>query len=161
MRENPVTGMWKRVLQLLARMAPGAETIRPTLNRWRGVKIAKGVWIGYDSIIETSHPEMVTIKENAIIGIRTTILAHFRELEGVTIEEEVFLGPGCIIMPGVTIGRGSMVTAGSVVTSSVPAMTVVQGNPAKPIAHCGVPMGRKVSVRQFFMKSRPIRKDTP
>ena len=41
------------------------------------------------------------------------------------------------MLPNVVIGRGSVVAAGSVVTTSVPPMTLVQGNPAKPVAQVG------------------------
>src|SRR5580700_5599969 len=94
-----------RVLQNFARNAPGATSLRVLLHRWRGVKMGVDVWIGYDVIIETSHPEFVTIKDGASIGIRAVIIAHFRELHGVTIEEDASIGPGVIVMPNVTIGR--------------------------------------------------------
>ena len=109
-----------RILQNLARSAPGATSLRVLLHRWRGVKLGTDIWIGYDAIIETSRPEYVTIKDRATIGIRAVIIAHFRELRGVTIEEDASIGPGAIIMPNVTIGKASVVTAGSVVTTSVP-----------------------------------------
>lgn len=48
----------------------------------------------------------------------------------VCIEDDVWLGASSIVMPGVTIGRGSVVAAGAVVTKDVPEMTVVGGNPA-------------------------------
>ena len=71
-------------------------------------------------------------------GIRSIIIAHFRGWERpVVIEEGAFLGPGVIVLPNVVIGRGSVVAAGSVVTTSVPPMTLVQGNPAKPVAQVG------------------------
>ena len=105
--EGLLRGAWNRLLQLLARNSPGATSLRVSLNRWRGVKLGKGVWIGYDAIIETSYPHLVTIGEGASIGIRATIIAHFREVQGVTIEPGAFIGPGAIIMPGVTIGRGN------------------------------------------------------
>lgn len=51
----------------------------------------------------------------------------------VIIGNNVWIGAHCIILPGVTIGDGAVVGAGSVVTKSVPTKTVVAGNPAKPI----------------------------
>ena len=83
MTERLLPGLKNRVLQVFARIAPGATTLRVRLNRWRGVKIGKNVWIGYDAIIETSCPELVTIRDRAAIGIRVTIIAHNREQRGV------------------------------------------------------------------------------
>jgi len=51
----------------------------------------------------------------------------------VTIGDGVFLGVGCSILPGVTIGERAYVGAGAVVTKDVPARTVVAGNPARVI----------------------------
>jgi acetyltransferase-like isoleucine patch superfamily enzyme len=141
---------------MLARFAPGATSVRVRLNRWRGVNIGKGVWIGYDAIIETSYPHLVTIRDRAAVGIRVTIIAHNREQRGVIIEEDASIGVGAIILPGVTIGRGAIVTAGSVVTKSVPPKTMVQGNPARAIATVEVPLGLDVSVKEFAKGLRPI-----
>src|SRR5687768_11947223 len=104
--------MLKRILQELARVAPGARTLRVKLHRARGVNIGKDVWIGYDSILETAHPELITIEDGASIGIRVTIVAHFRETTGVKIERDAFIGPGVIILPNVVVGHGAVVTAG-------------------------------------------------
>ena len=49
----------------------------------------------------------------------------------VIIEDWVYIGTGSQILPGVTIGEGSLVAAGSIVTKSVPPGMVVGGNPAK------------------------------
>src|SRR5947207_15054852 len=124
MKEPRIKGILNRVLQILARISPGATTWRVWLNRWRGVNIGEGVWIGYDAIIETSHPHLVTIRDRAAVGIRVTIIAHNREQRGVIIEEDAAIGVGAIILPGVMIGRGAIVTAGSVVTKSVPSRTM-------------------------------------
>ena len=158
MSEPLLTGLKNRILQFLARNAPGATTMRVWLNRWRGVNIGKDVWIGYDTIIETSCPHLVTIRDRAAIGIRVTIIAHNREQLGVAIEEDVSLGAGVIVLPNVTIGRGAIVTAGSVVTKSVPPKTMVQGNPARPIAIVETPFRLGVSLKEFAKGLRPIRR---
>jgi acetyltransferase-like isoleucine patch superfamily enzyme len=157
MSERLLAGLKNRILQFLARNVPGATTMRVRLNRWRGVNIGKDVWIGYDAIIETSCPHLVTIRDRAAIGMRVTIIAHNREQRGVMIEEDVSLGAGVIVLPNVTIGRGAIVTAGSVVTKSVPPKTMVQGNPARPIATVEIPFGLNVSVKEFAKGLRPIR----
>ena len=51
----------------------------------------------------------------------------------VVIEDYVWIGTRALIMPGVHLGRGSVVAAGAVVTNDVPPMMVVGGVPAKPI----------------------------
>ncbi len=51
----------------------------------------------------------------------------------VIIEDDVFIGMNCLILKGVTIGRGSLVAAGSVVSRSVPPGVIVAGNPAQVI----------------------------
>lgn len=51
----------------------------------------------------------------------------------VTIEDDVWIGGGAILLPGVTIGKGSVVAAGSVVTKDVPAGVVAGGNPCRVI----------------------------
>ena len=52
---------------------------------------------------------------------------------GVIIENDVWDGTRAIILHGVTIGRGSVIGAGSVVTKSVPEFTIVAGAPARAI----------------------------
>lgn len=156
---NLFVALFIRMLQLLARVSPGAMTLRVWLNRWRGVRLGKRVWIGYDSIIETSYPDLVEIQDDVTISIRATIIAHFRESRGVIIEKGAFIGPGAIIMPNVKVGEGAVVTAGSVVTSSVAPMTMVQGNPAKPVARVGVALGLETSLKRFLENLRPIVRD--
>ncbi len=159
MNHEPLgAGMRKRILQEIARIAPGARTLRVKLHRARGVNIGEDVWIGYDSILETAHPEFITIEDRASIGIRVTIVAHFRETTGVKIEKDAFVGPGVIILPNVVIGHGAVVTAGSVVSRSIPPMTLAQGNPAVPVAKVGVPLAPDVTMKQFSRSLRPIRR---
>ena len=163
MRER---GIGKRLLQILALYAPGSQTTRVWLHRLRGVQIGRGVFIGTDAILETSRPDLVSIGDGAAIGIRTTLIAHFREAAdaaetgqkevSIRIEDDAFIGPGVIILPNVTIGYGAVVNAGSVVTRSVPPLTMVQGNPARPIARCGVPLGMNTPLKEFYKQLRPL-----
>ncbi len=155
-----------RPLQIAARYAPGATTLRVYLHRLRGVHVGRGAFIGTNAIIETSKPHLVYIGRGAAIGIRSTIIAHFRdnvprfEVDGrfysICIEEDAFIGPGAIILPNVRIGRGAVVTAGSVVTRSVKPMMMVQGNPAVEIASCGIPLSLTTPVREFYKRLKPV-----
>jgi acetyltransferase-like isoleucine patch superfamily enzyme len=164
-----LAGIRNRVLQVLALYAPGGDSTRVLLHRLRGVEIGEGSWIGFDTLIEPSYPHRVAIGKRVAIGIRVLILAHFahhgrnREVSGgsldehvsVRIEDDVFIGPGAVIMPNVTIGAGAVVTAGSVVTRSVAPLTMVQGNPAKPIARCGIPLGLDTPIKEFYRRLTP------
>lgn len=59
---------------------------------------------------------------------------HGRTVDApIVVEDDVWLGAGAIILPGVTVGRGAVVAAGAVVTADVAPMTIVGGVPARPI----------------------------
>jgi len=160
-------GSWKRFLQLIALFVPGQTTWRVRLHRWRGVHIGEFVHIGTAVMIETAFPEWVSIGNNVVIGMRATLIAHFegnpppleqlKDNISIRIEDEAFVGPCSLIMPNVTIGRGAVITAGSVVTRSVPPMTMVQGNPARPIAKCGIPLTFRTPLKEFLLQIKPIR----
>lgn len=162
MRNKALVGAFRRVLALIALYAPGSETFRIRLHRLRGVRIGSGCFIGTAVIVETAYPQLIDIGNRVDIGIRTTIVAH-QQGEGtdesrpsVRIEDEAFIGPGCIILPHVTIGQGAVVSAGSVVSTTVPPLTMVRGNPAEPVARCRVPLGRSTPLREFYRGLRPL-----
>jgi acetyltransferase-like isoleucine patch superfamily enzyme/acyl carrier protein len=166
--DSRLSGLKNRLLQCIALYIPGNKTSRVWLHRRRGVSIGRNVSIGLSALIETAYPRLVSIGDNVTIGVRVVIIAHFRDSTfqsrvldrpTVRLEDDVYLGPGVIVLPNVTIGRGSVVSAGSVVTGSVPPHTLVQGNPAKPVARCGVSLGGGVPYEQFLRQLTPI-KDT-
>ena len=49
----------------------------------------------------------------------------------IVVGDDVWIGGGAILLPGITIGEGVVIGAGSVVTKSVNPYTIVAGNPAK------------------------------
>ena len=145
----------------MARFAPGATSLRPFLHRLRGVKIYGTVFIGEEVYLENEHPECVEIHDEAQIGLRTIIVAHFRGSGRIIIESKVWTGPNCVIACSVgqtlTIGEGSVLAAGSVVTKDVKPFTFVGGVPAKPIAEVTVPMTLKTDYLPFKKGLRPIK----
>ncbi|PDY22210.1 acyltransferase [Bacillus nitratireducens] len=83
-------------------------------------------------------PEKITVGDNSIIGYNTTLLAHeylIREyrLGEVIIGNEVMIGANTTILPGVTIGDGAIVSAGTLVHKDVPGGAFVGGNPMRII----------------------------
>lgn len=83
----------------------------------------------------------ITIGDNCLIGpdVGLYTAGHQLEPEGRTdegyaapieIEDDVWIGGHCTILPGVTIGHGSVIAAGSVVICDIPPMTLAAGNPA-------------------------------
>ena len=64
---------------------------------------------------------------------RTGAPAPAEEVRPIEIADNVWIGRRAIVFPGVTIGQGSIVSAGAVVISDVPPNTVVAGNPARKI----------------------------
>lgn len=159
MTENLFRGLINRILQMLTMILPGGQTLRVSLHRARGVSIGSNVWISYNVVLETGYPHLITIDDSAFIGIGVIVIAHFKESRrGVRIGKRAFIGPGVIILPDVEIGEGAVVTAGSVVTSSVSPMTVVQGNPAVPVAKCGVPLWPDIPLKEFSRKLKPVSK---
>jgi acetyltransferase-like isoleucine patch superfamily enzyme len=164
-RDSLFRGLKNRLLQCVALYAPGYKSTRIWLHRMRGVSIGRNASIGLSVLIETAYPQLVSIGDNVTIGMRAIVIAHLRDSIGeararhrhtVRIEDDVYIGPGAIILPNVTIGRGAVVSAGSVVSKSVPPRTLARGNPAEPVAHCGVSLAGGVAYEHFVKHLRPL-----
>ena len=159
--EKFFVGVKNRLLQLFARIAP--DVWRVALHKHRGVCIGKDVSIGYDTILETSYPWLVQIGDHVNIGMRVMIIAHFRGMADITpgsfsvdIGDSAFIGPGVIVLPNVVIGEGAVIAAGSVVNANIPPYTLAMGNPAKPIARCGLSLSGSTRYSDFIKNLRPI-----
>ncbi len=155
-----------RLLNKLCFFSPGGSSLRPFLQRARGVMVGKDVWISQYVYFDELHPEGIEIGDNVTIGIRSSIITHFywgpRKTEGgykkVIIEDDVFIGPHCLIMPGVTIGKGSVVKGGTTVSRNVPPNTMWGSPDAGPIGTVGVPLTPHHSYDDFIRGLRPYRK---
>ncbi len=162
MRIPILTGLFNRFLHVLARFLPGATSVRPFLHKLRGVQINGKVFIGDDVYLENEHPDCVEINDEAIVGLRSTLIAHTRGAGKIVIERQAVLGAGCLIICAVgqrlVIGEGSVVGAGSVVTRSVPPRTLCSGPRAEVIAEVTVPLTMEADYNKFVAGLRTFKK---
>jgi acetyltransferase-like isoleucine patch superfamily enzyme len=103
-----------------------------------GMKVGPQVSVGLMAMFDVLRPEYISIGANTVIGYNVTILAHEflpREyrLGRVEIGRDVLIGANATVLPGVRIGDGAVVAAGSVVTRDVPPGATVAGVPARVI----------------------------
>lgn len=87
------------------------------------VTIGNRVAIGHQAVLVTTNHDMAVARKRCGAG----------KCAPIVIEEGCWIGARVTILPGVTIGRGSVVAAGAVVAADVPPNTLVGGVPAKPI----------------------------
>lgn len=93
--------------------------VKNNVSIWDGVEVKDDVFIGPNVVFTNDlKPRVKNIKPNF-------------KLQKTIIEKGASLGANCTILPGVIVGKYSMVGAGAVVTKDVPPFTVVTGVPAK------------------------------
>jgi acetyltransferase-like isoleucine patch superfamily enzyme len=96
-----------------------------TISAATSITIGDHVLIGSGCLItdNDAHPVDPDARRAGVAGAAAPVV----------IEDDVFIGARAIILKGVTIGRGSVIGAGSIVTKSVPAFSVAAGNPARVV----------------------------
>ncbi|MGW3017824.1 sugar O-acetyltransferase [Streptomyces longwoodensis] len=147
-----------------AAYAEDADTARPLLARLLGAlgeeaHVRPPLYVDYGSNLRIGARTFVNYNLTALdvadivigadcqIGPNVQLLTPTHPLEPgprrdkleaarpITIGDNVWLGGGAIVLPGVTIGHNSVIGAGSVVTKDVPPNVVAVGNPARPVRH--------------------------
>ncbi|WP_311223306.1 MULTISPECIES: sugar O-acetyltransferase [unclassified Acidovorax] len=128
----------------LGAVGPGS-VVRPPFHCDYGfnLRLGAGVFLNFNCVV--LDVVEVTIGDGTQIGPGVQILAadHPRDAAGratgaefgrpVRIGQHVWIGAGALLMPGVTVGDGALIGAGSVVTRDVPAGVTVVGNPARAL----------------------------
>jgi acetyltransferase-like isoleucine patch superfamily enzyme len=102
--------------------------IQSYVNLVPGTWLGRGVFVGPHTTFTNDRYPQATVLEN---GNRRLTTREDWKFEPVRVEDYASIGAGCVILPGVTIGAGAMVGAGSVVVENVPAGEVWAGNPAR------------------------------
>ena len=107
----------------------------------KNIKIGKNVFI--NACCRFQDQGGIEIGDGSLIGHNTTIATLNHDFNPakrqnltpspVKIGKNVWIGSDCTILPGVEIGDGAIIGAGSVVTKSIPANTIAVGNPARVI----------------------------
>lgn len=126
-----------------------AEVLAP-----RGIEIGSGTIIGRHCVLDGRAP--LRIGRNVNIGGRCQLFTGMHdphddgfvaEFKPITIEDHAWLAVSVIVLPGVTIGRGAVVAAGSVVTRDLPAGKIYAGVPAREIGARGSDLSYELTYR--------------
>ena len=108
----------------------------------RGLVVGTGFTRMEGVIIDPSHCWHISIGDNVVLAPRVHILAHdtstkvflnYTRVANTRIGNNVFVGAGTIILPGVTIGNNVVIGAGSIVVNDIPDDSVAAGNPARVV----------------------------
>jgi len=122
----------------LARYTPFLSMKNWLYRTFLGVKVGEQTSFALMVMLDVMFPEKISVGRNTVIGYNTTILAHeylIKEyrLGNVEIGNEVMIGANSTILPGITIGDGAIVSAGTLVHKDVPPGCFVGGNPMRVI----------------------------
>jgi len=134
---------------ILSPIAP--RKLRPSIWRTVGCKVGKDVFIGANVSFDTGHADLIDIEDHVHVTARCLLLCHQRDLSDykqgddaaklkyklgrIHLKKGCMIGMNTMIMPGVTIGEGTIVGAFSLVTKDIPAWTIAVGRPAKVVKY--------------------------
>lgn len=123
--------------------------LRPSILRKIGCKVGKNVFIGDNVKVDAGHADLIILEDHVHVAGGCRLLCHQRDLSNYCVGDDyaklgyklapIHLKKGCLIgmesfvFPGVTVGEGAIVGAGSLVTHDIPAWTIATGRPAKVV----------------------------
>lgn len=160
----------KKMLSYLRAWMKGEQNLDKLVRR--GLVIGTGFKRMGDVIIDPSHCWHITIGDNVTLAPRVHILAHdastkvflgYTRVESTKIGNNVFVGAGAIVLPGVTIGNNVVIGAGSVVSQDIPNDSVAAGNPARVVKALSAYLEenkRKMSPETMFGEKFTLRNES-
>lgn len=135
--KSPLTVVFNYIIISFCRVCPSLA-LKRFLLRLTGMKIGKNVSIGLHAMFDIFWPELITIRDNTILGYNSTIICHeflineYR-IGKVVVGKNVVIGANSTILAGITIGDNSIISAMSLVNKNIPENVLAGGIPAKPI----------------------------
>lgn len=144
-----LNGLPTKLIRWLGTNHPDNRT-RKIFFRLTNVSIGGGTVINQNFIVSDDYEPLLTIGNRVAISPNVTVICSSAPNNSnlnlnkyvnnnlviskpVIICDDVWVGANSVILPGVTIGEGSIIGAGSVVVKDVPSNTIVAGVPAKPL----------------------------
>jgi maltose O-acetyltransferase len=133
--------------KVLFKQLRGFAWIQPGVTFVQTNRISVGAHFGVNTGTYINGLGGITMGDYVLIGSNVTISAGLHEIDGtlppvfarpgnpkaIIIEDDVWIGAGAVIMPGITLRRGTVVGANSVVTKDTEEYSVVAGVPAKKL----------------------------
>ncbi|MCH5229420.1 MAG: acyltransferase [Muribaculaceae bacterium] len=146
---NPYHALLQSMMDWVIFAPLAARKIRPWLLRRMGANVGKDVFIGDHCKFDLNHSDLITLEDHAHVASGTRLLCHQRDLSGyhvgddyaklgyrlapVILKKGSLVGMESMVMPGVTIGEGAIVGAGSLISKDIPDWTIAVGRPAKVV----------------------------
>lgn len=115
-------------------LIPPGITIGNNLGIGMGCRLYSHVTIG-DNVMMGPYCFFCTKNHDFSRTDIPMIEQGYQSIEPIIIDDDVWFGQGVIVLPGIKIGKGSIIGAGAVVTKDVPPYAIVGGNPAKVIKY--------------------------
>ena len=154
-----VRGAFNHLISLIIIYLTGWPRARNLLFRFTGMKIGKNCSISQRAIPDPLLPELIEFEEGSGCGIGVKLLTHNAmnikhgsfSFGPIKVSKNARIGAYSVILPGVTIGEGSIIGANSLVTSDIPPFSIAFGSPAKVIRE--LTAAEKVEVNKTYGKN--------
>ena len=152
--KTPVTG--ERCYIAPTAAVIGDVTLADDVSVWFGAAIrgdAAYITVGEGTNIQDNATVHCSVDEPSVIG-RYVSIGHNAVVHSATLEDEVLVGMGAVVLNGAVVGAGSIVGAGAVVTKGtvIPPQSLVMGIPGKVVR--AVPEGANLENARTYLRSK-------